>query len=44
MADGQEANLEKGSSITPAAVLQWELESGNLSSIDIVRFDGDPTK
>ena len=44
MADGQEANLEKRSSITPAAVLLWELESGNLPSVDIVRFDGDPTK
>ena len=44
LVDGQETNLGDGSSITPAAMLQWEFDSGNLPPIDLVRFDGDPTK
>ena len=42
--DGQETSLGKGSSITPPAMLQWEIESRNLPPTGLVRFDGDPTK
>ena len=44
LVDGQETNLREGTSITPAAMQQWEFESRNLPPIDLVRFDGDPTK
>lgn len=36
LVDSQDTNLGEGSSITSAAMLQWEFESRNLSPIDLV--------
>ena len=42
--DAQQTNLEEGSSTIPAAILKWKFEPRSQSPIDLIWFDGDPTK
>ena len=44
LVEGQETVLEIDNDVNPTTLLQWEFESRHLPPIDLIKFNGDPTK